>query len=208
MTCAPNWAGWFLHIFFSLPPFFSPMGLSGCVIGIWCGLSCIWRCVFGILVLGYHFFGSMYLSTKKGGSSLVFFTCHFTLFWVILMFLFLSTLWWGEDTWLLQIPTSPLILGGISHWAPSWAPRTNRGGISWESELTNLQIGRAPFSPRRFMSISFLRLYTDIHRAGLAKAGWRCGDGQKKRNVSLKEFQGGGMQLNLLWKATTNFLRA
>ena len=101
----------------------------------------------------------------------------------------------------MQIPTSPPLVGHN--------PRRNialslngappiETGFPLRSELTNLQIGRAPFSPRRFMSISFLRLYTDIHRAGLAKAGWRCGDGQKKRNVSLNEFQGGGMQLNLL----------
>ena len=66
----------------------------------------------------------------------------------------------------MQIPTSPPLVGHNPRrniaLSLNGAP-TNRDGISAEIGTNQSTNWKAPFSQRRFMSVSFLRLYTDIH---------------------------------------------
>ena len=94
-----------------------------------------------------------------------------------------------EDTWLLQIPTSPplvfLILGGISHWASTELP-TNRDGISCKSELTNLQIGRLRFHREdlcSFLSSDYIQTSIAQSTRGLQKL-WKCGSEGREKHFS------------------------
>ena len=92
----------------------------------------------------------------------------------------------------MQIPTSPPLVGHNPRrniaLSLNGAP-TNRDGISAEIGTNQSTNWKGPFSQRRFMSVSFLRLYTDIHLSTRALQSLSDPEKCEEENISWDEFE-------------------